>query len=390
MSKAKIRVLQHVVLISIFLSVVSCDRKKKETTILPVHVENGVLFKYLNLPNYPFDYESKNIPAFLDAQNIAIHDNTPVNNPITNSGATLGRVLFYDKNLSKNNTVSCSSCHIQSHGFSDTLALSRGYTGLFTKRHSMGLANARYRENGRFFWDERAPTLEAQVLMPIQDSIEMGMNLIDLELKLLSLPYYPILFKRAFGDSLITSQRISKALAQFVRSMVSFDSRFDQGRRAHKVNEPFSNFTNQENLGKDVFYSLNKGMCSSCHFTDAMITDVARNNGLSREPDDNGLENVTGNPLDRGKFRAPSLRNIAVRAPFMHKGDYRDLKSVINTYSTGISWSPTLDGHLMSPGNTAAVRFNLSEEEKIALEFFLNTLTDYDFLKSEMYSDPFK
>ncbi|MFT4754018.1 MAG: cytochrome c peroxidase [Salibacteraceae bacterium] len=374
----------------VILSLNSCKKDVTSNTSEEVIAENVILSEYLNLPNWPFNYEEKKIPTFLEVEQINTHDNTPVTNPITNNGATLGRVLFYDNNLSQNNTISCASCHHQANGFSDTLVLSVGFEGGKTGRHSMGLSNARYRENGRFFWDERAETLEDQVLEPIQDSIEMGMNLNDLELKLQMQPYYPVLFKRAFGDSMVSAHHISLALAQFVRSMISFNSRFDQGRAAHKLEEPFSNFTPQENQGKEIFHSLDKGMCFSCHFTEAMVTENARNNGLTREPSDIGLEAVTGNWIDKGKFKAPSLRNIAVRAPYMHNGGYRDLKSVINAYSTGISWTSTLDAHFMMPGNQSAIKFNLSEEEKEALEAFLHTLTDEEFLTNEIYADPFK
>ena len=352
--------------------------------------DNNILSNHLTLPNEPFKYSELSVPDFLDVNLIYLQDNTPPNNPITNEGATLGRVLFYDTYLSANNTVSCASCHIQEFGFSDTAILSDGFDGGKTGRHSMGLANARFRTNGRFFWDERAGTLEDQVLGPIQDPVEMGMDLDDLVLKLEQEPYYPILFKRAFGDEVVNSERISKALAQFVRSMMSFNSKYDQGRMNHTIQEDFNNFTGQENLGKNLFNRLDKGACFSCHFTDAMITEVSRNNGLSREAGDIGVEQTTGNPWDKGKFKAPSLRNIAVRAPFMHNGDYKSLKEVINGYSTGINWSPTLDAHLMNPGNQSAIKFNLSTEEKEALEAFLNTLTDHVFLTNVIYSDPFK
>lgn len=358
--------------------------------LTPYQQDNVLLSQTLNLPGSPYLYADLGVPAHLNSYPIYLQDNTPSNNPTTNEGATLGRVLFYDKKLSSNQTISCASCHIQSHGFSDTLKLSKGFEGGLTGRHSMGLSNARFRYNGHFFWDERASTLEEQVLGPIQDPIEMGMNLSDLTLILENNEYYPILFRRAFGDSAITSKRISMALAQFVRSMVSFNSKYDQGRKNHEINEDFDNFSADENMGKQLFHSVNKGMCSNCHFTEAMVTDIARNNGLSREPDDIGLQGTTNNPMDRGKFKAPSLRNIAVRAPYMHNGDYKTLKDVISAYSSGISWSPTLDKHLMQPGNTKAIRFNLSAREIAALEAFLHTLTDQEFLENVIYSNPFK
>lgn len=366
------------------------DPASNDTGLTEYQNDHSTLSKYLDIPEKPFDYSKDGVPSFLDVARIYTHDNTPDDNPITNEGATLGRILFYDENLSANQTVSCASCHIQEFGFSDTAILSKGFEGGLTGRHSMGLSNARFRTNGKFFWDERAATLEIQVLGPIQDAVEMGMDLEGLELVVESQEYYPILFKRAFGTEEVSSDKISKALAQFVRSMTSFNSKFDQGRANHSLNEPFDNYTKQENLGKDLFHDLKKGACFSCHFTEAMITEVSRNNGLSREASDIGVEKTTGNPLDRGKFKAPSLRNIAVRPPYMHNGEYKTLRDVVQGYSSGISWSPTLDPHLMMPGNTAAVRFNLTDAEIDAMVAFMNTLTDDEFLTSKKFSDPFK
>lgn len=371
--------------------VIGCKKDiESKGTVSKYTEDNETLKGYLDLPSQPVEYDKIMVPAYVDVSLINIHDNTPIDNPITNEGATLGRVLFYDKKLSSNKTISCASCHIQEFGFSDTAVLSLGFDGGRTGRHSMGLSNARFRTNGRFFWDERAETLEDQVLMPIQDPVEMGMTLTDLVTVVEGQEYYEILFRRAFGDNEVTADRISKALAQFIRSMMSFNSKYDNGRAHHEVNEPFDNFTAEENLGKTLFNSINKGQCGSCHSTDAMITVVSRNNGLTREFGDFGLEKTTGDPLDRGKFKAPSLRNIAVRAPYMHNGDYKSLKDVINGYSTGINWSPTLDGHLKLPGGQSAIRFNLTQEEIEALEAFLHTLTDTEFLTNKIYSDPFK
>ena len=153
-------------------------------------------------------------------------DNTPDSNPVTDAGATLGRVLFYDPRLSANDRVACASCHIQAFGFSDTARLSLGFAGGRTRRHSMGLANARLYRSGRFFWDERAASLEAQVVMPIEDATEMGMPLGALATKLAATPYYPPLFRAAFGTPEVTGDRVARALAQFVRALVSSESRF--------------------------------------------------------------------------------------------------------------------------------------------------------------------
>ena len=214
-------------------------------------------FAELNLPDELFNYADIEIPDYyinnsfppgFPGQDAAMdHDNTPANNQVTNAGATLGRVLFYDKKLSKNGTVSCSSCHRQADGFSDPNVLSEGFDGGFTARHSMALANARFYETGKFFWDERAATLEDQVLMPFQDDVEMGLNLDTLKEIISAQSYYPPLFEAAFGSSEIEIDLISKALAQFVRSMVSVGSKYDEGRMlvADPI-APFPNFTQEE------------------------------------------------------------------------------------------------------------------------------------------------
>lgn len=355
--------------------------------------EKNTLNEHLNLPTVPFDYESVHIPPHLNRDWIKMFDNTKANNPISNEGATLGRVLFYDKSLSQNNTVSCASCHQQEVGFSDTKQFSVGFAGGITKRHSMGLTNARFRNQGIYFWDGRSPSVEHQVLQPIQDSVEMGMLLTTLIAKLSKKPYYPILFKDAFGSEEITTQKISFALAQFIHSMLSFNSRYDEGRINDSVHQPFSNFTSQENLGKELFFDVQKGNCGGCHHTDAFLMDSPRNNGLdvweTSTSNDIGYEAVTGNPLDKGKFTAPSLRNIAIRPPYMHDGRFETLQEVLDHYSTNIKWSETLDDHLKS-GPSAAKQFNLSQVEKDAIIAFLYTLTDQSFLTDKKYSNPFK
>ena len=182
------------------------------------------------LPDAPYEYTDADLtlPAHFTADGpdgIAATDNTPYDNPATDDGATLGRVLFYDTRLSANDSVSCASCHLQRHGFSDPRRFSVGFDGRSTRRHAMSLTNARYYARGRFFWDERAETLEAQVLVPIEDPIEMGLPLEALEEKLRAAPYYPPLFERAFGSRAITADRIARALAQFVRALASLGHR---------------------------------------------------------------------------------------------------------------------------------------------------------------------
>ena len=208
----------------------------------------------VDLPDTPFNYTDIAIPTHLSTnvlngplQNAATdNDNTPTTNLTTDDGATLGRVLFYDKNLSANQTVACASCHQQENGFSDSKVLSIGFDGGTTRRHSMGLTNAVWYDRGRFFWDERAATLEEQVLMPFQDPVEMGMTLEGVVSAVESQAFYPELFEKTFGSETVNVDRISKALSQFIRSMVSVSSKYDTGRQ--EVSRPttsFSNFTDK-------------------------------------------------------------------------------------------------------------------------------------------------
>ena len=355
---------------------------------LATATDNEILNQTLNLPVSEFNYADVVLPnAFFD-NNLREEDNEPTNNRIRNQGATLGRVLFYDTALSKNNTISCASCHKQSKSFSDDVRLSVGFEGELTGRNSMGLANARFYRNRRFFWDERAASLEEQVLMPIQDHVEMGLPLSELETKLNIKKRYKILFKRAFGDTLITSQRVSRALAQFVRSMVSYQSKFDEGlAQTNDPRRPFSNFTNSENRGKQLFFSPQTN-CIQCHRTNAFIGDRARNNGLDSQLIDFGVGGVTNRVNDFGEFKVPSLRNIEVTGPFMHDGRFTTLEQVIEHYNSGVQNSPYLDGRLRR-GNGVR-RLNLSNGDKNALKDFLLTLTDRVFLTDEKFSSPFK
>lgn len=346
----------------------------------------------LNLPESAFNYTDFNLPAHFLAPPVASTDNTPVNtNPITNDGATLGRVLFYDKGLSINNTIACASCHKQSNSFTDPSQFSKGFLGGLTDRNSMSLANARYYVNGKFFWDERAVTLEDQTLMPIQHAVEMGMTLDSLEKKLSAKDYYKILFKKAFGDENITRDRVSKALAQFIRAMVSYQSKYDDGLtalgHAPAPNEDLPGFTQQENQGLRVFTANCAG---PCHNTELQTMPVARNNGLDLVYTDNGVGKITGRTIDNGKFKSPSLRNVMLTAPYMHDGRFQTIEQVLEHYSTGIKNHPNLDNRLKDPVTGEARPFNLTQQQKNAIVAFLNTLTDTKFTTDVKYSDPFK
>lgn len=341
--------------------------------------DEDILGEFLNLPLNAFQY-NVTLPNHFLANGTAQEDNTPNNNPVTNDGATLGRVLFYDTQLSRNNTISCASCHVQENGFSDPNRFSLGFNGGRTPRNSMGLANANFYENGRFFWDERASTLEEQVLIPLQDEVEMGLTLTEMVEKVSDDAYYAVLFRRAFGDEEVTSDRVSRALSQFVRSMVSYESKYDVGlAQTNNQQANFPNFTASENMGKNLFFS-NRTRCSDCHDTNAFVGDQARNNGLDATITDEGA--------GQGRFKVNSLRNIELTAPYMHDGRFNTLEEVVEFYNSGVQNSQFLDNRLRQGNNPR--RLNLTNQEKQALVDFLVTLTDNNFVTDEKFANPFR
>ncbi len=181
----------------------------------------------LRLPDSPYSYVALDLPAHFNTRAARQFDNMPANNPVTDHGATLGRVLFYDTRLSVNNTIACGSCHLQSRSFVDSRRFSKGFEGQLGDRNAMSLVNLRFYPRGRFFWDERARNLEEQVLMPIQSRTELGQDVTRLTEILAQDAHYPELFRRAFGDSTITRDRLAKAIAQFLRALVSYQSKYD-------------------------------------------------------------------------------------------------------------------------------------------------------------------
>ncbi|MDB6070966.1 MAG: cytochrome-c peroxidase [Verrucomicrobiales bacterium] len=339
----------------------------------------------LNLPTPAANFANPLLPPAFLVPPISNQDNTPANNPVTNAGATLGRVLFYDKRLSLNQTVSCSSCHQQAHGFSDPAKFSTGFQGGLTGRNSMGLANARWYQRRAFFWDERAATLEAQVLQPIQNATEMGMTLTELETRISAEPFYSTLFTKAFGSSTVTSDRISRALAQFVRSIISTNTKFDTGAAT-----AFANFTAQENLGRQIFNGqIGPATCTACHGTDNFVPGPAiNNNGLEIPYIDKGVGAISGRAQDEGLFKVPSLRNIALTAPYMHDGRFATLEEVVEFYNSGVVDHPNLSPPLRR--NNQVLRLNLTTAQKAALVAFLKTLSDTSLPTDARFSDPFR
>jgi cytochrome c peroxidase len=334
-----------------------------------------------------FNYANQSFPDYITK------DNTD-GNPIDDKTATLGRVLFYDKNLSSDGTIACASCHFQARAFGDPNVLSSGVNGL-TSRHSPRLVNPRFSREAHFFWDERAETLEDQTTMPIQDHIEMGYSgtngdpsLDDLINHLEGIEYYSTLFEFAFGDTEITENRMQLALAQFIRSIQSFDSRFDEGlMQVNNTIEPFPNFTLQENRGKELF--INSIGCVNCHIPPEFSITIHSLN--------NGVINVAGMPgeIDLTNTRPPSLRDLvnpdgSLNSPLMHNGSFTNLLDVVNHYND-IPNNPdntNLDTRLLDK-NGEPQQLNLTEEQKQDLIAFLGTLTGSDIYTNEKWSDPF-
>lgn len=323
----------------------------------------------------------------------------PADNPTTEEGVALGRMLFYDTRLSRTNTISCASCHEQERAFVDGRRFSRGVFGRQTAKKSMSLVNVLW-EN-RMFWDGREVGLEAQALHPIQDPNEMDMSLEELKGKLQSIPEYPPAFEKAFGTKQVQTEHIARALAQFQRTLISSNSRYDQYLRGEIA------LTAQEEEGMILFFThpepsinLRGGNCGDCHLSITTAGSKAgfrgfHNNGLDTEENlSPGLAAVTGNPADRGRFKAPNLRNIMLRAPYMHDGRFSTIEEVLDHYNDHVQMSSTLDVLIQEASNepilpNEPIKLKLTNEEKAAIIAFLHTLTDEEFLNNPAFSNPF-
>lgn len=356
--------------------------------------EYAIIESVLSLPR---DLESYKVTLPQHMKNFGLQE--PI---VSDAKATLGRVLFYDKKLSRNNSVNCESCHHQELAFSDDVAHSEGFDGELTPRNSLPLAAAvnfksSYDGGGGsfgfaaagFFWDERAGSVEEQSTLTIQDNIEMGMDLDELEIKLNQEDHYRLLFRKAYGDEVITKDRILNALSQFVNAFVSKDSKFDEGMaQTFSPFGHFPNFSDSENRGKSLFNEN----CTSCHSADhSTLSETIANNGLDVVYEDPGVGGITGHAFDLGKFKVPFLRNIALTYPYMHDGRFETLEEVVDHYSTGIQMHENLDHRLRDTENIGNPRkFNFSDQDKEDLVNYLNTLTDTYFVEDAKFSDPFK
>lgn len=391
MRKTSWYILSFIILI---ILAVSCSKDAANNpTLYNKFGDNINLNKLLN-------YANQSKPAYI------VKDNSGMAS-ISNAKATLGRVLFYDKQLSIDNTISCASCHKQVFAFSDTALASSGVAGGLTTRHSMRLVNARFANEAKFFWDERAATLQAQTTQPIQSHVEMGFSgqsgrpgLSTLLTKLQGLDYYKELFQFVYGDVTVTENRLQECLSQFVLSIQSFDSRYDAGRsQVPADNAPFPNFTAQENQGKQIFITppvfdangvrVNGGLgCQGCHAAPEFDIDPnTGNNGI--------IGNLNAPGIDINVTRAPSLRDLlnangTPHTPMMHTANFTSLQQVIGHYGS-INIAPAntrLDVRLRPNG--VGQQLNVTATEVQAVVAFLKTLTGTAIYTDARWSDPFK
>ena len=353
------------------------------------------------LPEQPYDYKTLQLPLNTHPGMVTFNNITPdmimidpafngqslSSMKVTDEGASLGRVLFYDKQLSINNTIACGTCHHQDKAFTDGLAISKGFEGKTTDRSSMAIINPIVQNN--LFWDSRSFSIQDLSLKPVQNHIEMGMEKLHrLEDKLNNVEYYRALFEEAYGSGRVTSEHISLALSEFVASITSSNSKFDQG-----------NFSELENRGRVLFDQK----CGSCHaganfsaedgpggeygvsFDNLTGTGIQNLKGTTNI----GLEVVSSDQGFEGKFRIPTLRNIMLTAPYMHDGRLKTIDDVLDHYSSNIKPNVHLDKKFKdAQGRVKMISMNFAEKE--AIKAFLHTLTDYTMITDPKYSDPFK
>lgn len=331
------------------------------------------------------------LPAYYDNTVFAL-DNRPPNELIDNAIATVGRVLFYDPALSVNDTTSCATCHQQVQGFDDDERFSEGFAGgQFTGAHAMRLANLRFYQPGEMFWNRRADSVEEQATVPILNEVEMGWSdnggLAALLTKMEGIDYYPALFQWAFGDDNITQARIEQALAQFQRSMISSDSRWDRAyaqvfapaQPGRGLNQTLPGFSASENRGRELFMtpSAQGGAgCSACHLPPTFAL-AANSQSIG---------------LDAGEttvFKAPSLKSVGRSQFFMHDGRFTSLLQVVEHYDSGVQNGPSLDNRLRG-ANGQPQRLNLSADDRQALVDFLLTLDDTTLAADNRFSNPFR
>ncbi|MFT4535581.1 MAG: cytochrome c peroxidase [Saprospiraceae bacterium] len=376
------------------LSFQSCTDKKDSEVFHYSTDEYELLSQSLDLPEETHNYTlvtNRPVPGF--------------NPDLPFHKATLGRVLFYDKELSVDGSTSCASCHKQAAAFADNEKFSEGLEGNIGTRNSLPLGNTigfvKYYgtdlsfQSGFFSWDERFESINQQSEAAITSSFEMGHSMWELATKIKADEKYQVLFDKAYGDSNpITEANILDAITEFVNSFSSRASKFDKSIPAPPntfsqadVFSDFEAFSSSENNGKSLFNTN----CSSCHGSshNAIIRSSA-NNGLDMVYADKGLGDKDGESYLDGVFKVPSLRNIELTGPYMHDGRFSSLEEVVDHYSDGVQSHPNLSEALRNIGNNQAVKFNFSSSDKEDLVNYLRTLTDTDFVTAPKWSDPFK
>lgn len=315
----------------------------------------------------PFVYQAPDgFPPFFD----------PDNNPTTKEGIALGRKLFYDPILSGNNTIACADCHRQENAFTDPRQFSLGIDGIAGRRNSMSLVNIAWQH--RLFWDGRAHGLEEQALFPIKDPIEMHENLSNAVAELQAIPEYTELFWLAFGTRQIDSTLLAKALAQFERTFISVNSRYDRWKLG------LDSLNKSELIGMQLFMDSEKGGCAKCHSFGALFSDfLFRNNGKDSIVTDLGRFAISGLPQDIGAFKTPSMRNVEFTAPYMLDGRFATLEEVLEFYNTGFKLGPNTDPFMFT-----LEKGRLSAQDKADIIAFLKTLSEPEILTNPAFSKP--
>ncbi len=373
---------KYLFLLAIVLQIASCGEDEQGCTdplannFNPAAITDDGACMYDNTGPTPYELEIPQVfqlqlpPPFI-----------PADNPLTVEGVALGKKLFFDPILSADNAQSCGTCHLPASGFTENNAFSVGIDGIAGNRNSMAIFNMAWNFNNKFFWDGRAIGAEGQAFGPVVNPIEMHNTWPNAVASLQIDPEYPDLFDAAFGTSTIDSNLVVKAIAQFERTVISANSKFD------RVLLELESFTESEVRGFNLF-TTEDGDCFHCHGTGGnplWTNNDFHNNGLDETFTDKGLGAVTGNAFDDGKFKTPSLRNLVFTAPYMHDGRFETIDEVIEHYSSGVKISPTIDP-LMQFSFQGGVQ--LDAQEKADLKAFLLTLTDSSFITNPDYQAP--
>lgn len=360
--------IQHLALIFLLAVSMSCRKDvKPEGELTPYTFEYPTLF-------------SSYLPAI----------EQPADNIASEEGVALGRMLFFDTRLSKNEAQSCGSCHSPSASFSDTTAFSVGVDGLPGGRNAMPIINVAWMLDG-LFWDGRSSSIENQAYEPVVNPIEMHETWPNAIAKLQADNLYPSLFEQVFGTSIIDSINVSKAIAQFERTLITGNSPFDKFIAGNfAIGSSGWSVANEQLAfeGFTIFMDESKGDCFHCHgdqFNPLWTDNIYHNNGLDASFTDNGLGDITSNPSDNGKFKTPTLRNLAFTAPYMHDGRFNTLNEVIMHYSTGLQNSATIDPLMKQVGSGGV---QLTPQEQNSLMWFLLSLSDSSFVNNPAFQNP--